>query len=77
MIPQNIPLDVRYEDDDLLVVHKPAGMVVHPGIGHHRGTLVNALYHFGKQNLPVMDNNYQDRLGLVHRIDKNTSVCWW
>lgn len=74
VIPQNIPIDLRYEDDDLLVLHKPAGMVVHPGIGHHRGTLVNALaYHFGQQNLPVMDGNYQDRLGLVHRIDKNTS----
>ncbi len=74
VIPQNIPLDIRYEDDDLLVVHKPAGMVVHPGIGHYRGTLVNALtYHFGAKNMPVMDGNYQDRLGLVHRIDKNTS----
>lgn len=74
VMPQNIPLDVRFEDDDLLIVYKPAGMVVHPGIGHHRGTLVNALaYHFGNQGLPVMDGNYQDRLGLVHRIDKNTS----
>ncbi len=74
VVPQNIPLDIRYEDEDLLIVHKPAGMVVHPGIGHYRGTLVNALaYHFGKDKLPVMDGNYQDRLGLVHRIDKNTS----
>ncbi len=74
LVPQKIPLDIRYEDEDLLIVHKPAGMVVHPGIGHYRGTLVNALaYHFGEQQLPVMDGNYQDRLGLVHRIDKNTS----
>lgn len=72
--PQDIPLDIRFEDDDLIVLHKPAGMVVHPGIGHYRNTLVNALaYHFGHQNLPVMDGNMQDRLGLVHRIDKNTS----
>lgn len=72
VVPQNIPLDIRYEDEDLLVVHKPAGMVVHPGIGHHRGTLVNALaYHF--RNLPVLEGNQSDRLGLVHRIDKNTT----
>lgn len=74
VVPQPIPLDIRYEDEDLLIVHKPAGMVVHPGIGHYRGTLVNALaYHFGKDDLPVLEGNYQDRLGLVHRIDKNTS----
>lgn len=74
LVPQKIPLDIRYEDEDLLIVHKPAGMVVHPGIGHYRGTLVNALaYYFGEQNLPVMEGNQQDRLGLVHRIDKNTS----
>ena len=74
VIPQNIPLNIIYEDEDLLIVNKPAGMVVHPGIGHSRGTLVNALaYHFGHDKLPVMDGNYNDRLGLVHRIDKNTS----
>lgn len=72
--PQNIPLDIIYEDDELLVLIKPAGMVVHPGVGHHRNTLVNALaYYFRAQNLPVMDEAYSDRLGLVHRIDKNTS----
>lgn len=74
LIPQKIPLDIRYEDDDVLIIHKPAGMVVHPGIGHYRGTLVNALaYYFGERELPAMEGNYQDRLGLVHRIDKNTS----
>jgi len=74
VVPQDIPLDIYYEDDDLLVVYKPAGMVVHPGIGHRRNTLVNALaYHFGHHNLPVMEGNDRDRLGLVHRIDKNTS----
>ena len=71
--PQNIPLDIRYEDEDLLVLHKPAGLVVHPGIGHSKGTLVNALaYHF-HHDLPVLEGNQSDRLGLVHRIDKNTS----
>ncbi|MEZ4989978.1 MAG: RluA family pseudouridine synthase [Saprospiraceae bacterium] len=70
--PEDIPLDIRYEDEHVLVIHKPAGMVVHPGIGHRRGTLVNALaYHF--KELPVMEGNQSDRLGLVHRIDKNTS----
>jgi len=73
LVAQNIPLDIRYEDDDVLIVHKAAGMVVHPGVGHARGTLVNALaYHFGK-DLPVMEGNSEDRVGLVHRIDKNTS----
>ena len=72
IIPQDIPLDIRYEDDDIIILHKPPGLVVHPGIGHSQGTLVNALaYHFEK--LPVLKGNDQDRLGLVHRIDKNTS----
>jgi 23S rRNA pseudouridine1911/1915/1917 synthase len=74
VVPQDIPLDIVYEDEDLLVVHKPAGMVVHPGVGHRKNTLVNALaYHFGHHDLPVMEGNERDRLGLVHRIDKNTS----
>ena len=69
LTPENIPLDIVYEDDDLLVVNKPAGMVVHPGHGNYSGTLINALvYHF--ENLP---NNSSDRPGLVHRIDKDTS----
>lgn len=67
--PENIPLDIVYEDDSLLVINKPAGLVVHPGHGNYTGTLVNALaYHF--QNLPL---NSSERPGLVHRIDKNTS----
>jgi len=66
--PENIPLDIVYEDDTIIVINKPAGMVVHPGVGNWSGTLVNGLlYHF--QNLP----NNQERPGLVHRIDKNTS----
>jgi len=74
VIPQNIPLDIVYEDKNLLIVNKPAGMVVHPGVGHYKGTLVNALaYYLRDVNLPLMDESQQDRLGLVHRIDKNTS----
>ncbi len=67
--PENIPLDIIFEDEDVIVLNKPAGMVVHPGHGNHTGTLVNALiYHI--KNLP---NNSSDRPGLVHRIDKDTS----
>jgi 23S rRNA pseudouridine1911/1915/1917 synthase len=69
LVAENIPIDVIYEDDALLVVNKPAGMVVHPGHGNYSGTLINALlYHF--DNLP---NNSSNRPGLVHRIDKDTS----
>jgi len=69
LVGENIPLEVVYEDDTLLVVNKPAGMVVHPGHGNYSGTLINALiYRF--DNLP---NNSSDRPGLVHRIDKDTS----
>jgi 23S rRNA pseudouridine1911/1915/1917 synthase len=71
IIAQNIPLDIVYEDDELLVVNKPSGMVVHPAHGNWDGTLVNALvYHF--QNLPTHRNG-EIRPGLVHRIDKDTS----
>ncbi len=67
--PENIPLDIVYEDDSLIVLNKPAGLVVHPGHGNYTGTLVNALvYHF--QHLPMNSSN---RPGLVHRIDKDTS----
>ena len=69
LTPENIPLDIVYEDDQLLVINKPAGMVVHPGHGNYSGTLVNALaYHF--ENLPM---NSSERPGLVHRIDKDTT----
>jgi len=93
LIPEDIPLDIVYEDEDLLVVNKPAGMVVHPGHGNYTGTLVNALaYHFQQEGLNLnlggdaeamadqdAENNdgenfdYQQRMGLVHRIDKETS----
>lgn len=69
IIPENIPLDIVYEDDTLLVINKPANFVVHPGHGNYSGTLVNALaYHF--DNLPM---NSSERPGLVHRIDKDTT----
>lgn len=71
IIPENIPLDIVFEDDHLLVINKPAGMVVHPAYQNWNGTVVNALaYHF--QNLPQMKGN-EGRPGLVHRIDKDTS----
>ncbi len=71
LIPQDIPLNIVYEDDDIVIVNKPAGMVVHPAFGNYSGTLMNALlYHF--QHLPASKDNL-DRPGLVHRIDKNTS----
>jgi len=69
--PENIPLDIIYEDNDVLVINKPAGMVVHPGYNNYTGTLVNGLvYHF--QQLPTLPGN-DGRPGLVHRIDKDTS----
>ena len=71
IIPENIPLDIPYEDDDIIIVNKPAGMVVHPGHGNYSGTLVNALtYHL--KDLPLFQSGDM-RAGLVHRIDKNTS----
>jgi 23S rRNA pseudouridine1911/1915/1917 synthase len=67
--PENIPLNIVYEDDTLLLINKPADFVVHPGHGNYTGTLVNALaYHF--ENLPM---NSSERPGLVHRIDKDTT----
>ena len=70
IIPQDIPLNIVYEDDDVLVVDKEAGMVVHPGHGNYDGTLVNALaFYFEKKGQP----SDLDRVGLVHRIDQDTS----
>jgi len=69
LIPQNLELDIVYEDDYIIIVNKESGMVVHPGHGNYSGTLINALlYHF--ENLP---NNSTNRPGLVHRIDKDTT----
>jgi len=71
IIPEDIPLNIIYEDDDLMVVNKPAGLVVHPGCGNYTGTLVNAIaWHL--RNNPEYDPN-DPQVGLVHRIDKDTS----
>lgn len=71
LIPQDIPLQILYEDDDIIVVNKEAGMIVHPGIGNYTGTLINALaWHL--KDLPLFKSG-EIRPGLVHRIDKNTS----
>ncbi len=70
LIPENIPLTIIYEDDDVIVINKQAGLVVHPGYGNYTGTLVNGLiYHF--ENLPK--TSIPNRPGLVHRLDKNTT----
>jgi len=71
ILPENIPLDILYEDDDLIVVNKPKGMVVHPAAGHYSGTLVNALMYHCKDNLSGI--NGVMRPGIVHRIDMNTT----
>lgn len=72
LLPEDIPLKVLYEDDDVVVIDKPAGLVVHPGHGNWTGTLVNALlFHFGK--LPPVPGAEIPRPGLVHRLDKDTS----
>ena len=71
ILPENIPLDILYEDRDVLVVNKPKGMVVHPGAGHYSGTLVNALlYHCGDSLSGI---NGVLRPGIVHRIDRDTT----
>lgn len=71
ILPENIPLEIVYEDSDLLVVNKPKGMVVHPAAGHSSGTLVNALMHHCGNSLSGI--NGEIRPGIVHRIDKDTS----
>lgn len=72
--PEYIPLDIVYEDEDVMVINKPVGLVVHPGVGNKSGTLVNGLtYYFQNKGLPLKEGNTPDRAGLVHRIDKDTS----
>lgn len=73
LVPASIPLDIRYEDDYLLVISKQAGLVCHPAEGHYGDTLVNALIaHCGRENLCDVQGE-QDRLGIVHRLDRDTS----
>jgi len=71
LIPEDIPLNIVYDDEELIIVNKVEGMVVHPGFGNYSGTLMNALVHHF-DNLPKRDD-FETRPGLVHRIDKNTS----
>ena len=71
ILPQNIPLDVLYEDDDVIVINKPKGMVVHPAAGHYKDTLVNGLLYHCKDSLSGI--NGVMRPGIVHRIDMNTT----
>ena len=71
IVPENIPLDILYEDSDILVVNKPRGMVVHPALGHYSGTLVNAVMYHCRDDLSTINGVL--RLGIVHRIDKDTT----
>jgi 23S rRNA pseudouridine1911/1915/1917 synthase len=73
IIPEDIPLKIVYEDDDVMVIDKDAGMVVHPGSGNPSGTLVNAVAFYLKKQNPQINEDDLARFGLVHRIDKNTS----
>lgn len=76
IMPQDIPLDIVYEDDDVMVVNKPFGLAVHPGVGIPNGTLVNAVaWHLQEKmkEMPVMEGNESSRAGIVHRIDKDTT----
>jgi 23S rRNA pseudouridine1911/1915/1917 synthase len=74
LAPEEIPLSIIYEDEDLMVINKQAGLVVHPGVGNWTGTMVNGLiYYLQHTALPLMEGNPIDRPGIVHRIDKNTS----
>jgi 23S rRNA pseudouridine1911/1915/1917 synthase len=73
IIPENIPFKIVYEDEELMVVDKAAGMIVHPGSGNPGGTLVNAIAFYLKQQNPDLSEDELARFGLVHRIDKNTS----
>ncbi|MEJ7611852.1 MAG: RluA family pseudouridine synthase [Ferruginibacter sp.] len=73
IIPQDIPLNIVFEDDELIIINKPVGMVVHPGSGNPDNTLINAVAWHLKYNCPEIDESALPRYGLVHRIDKNTS----
>jgi 23S rRNA pseudouridine1911/1915/1917 synthase len=73
VVPEPMDLNIVYEDDALMVIDKPAGLVVHPGSGNYTGTLLNGVAYYLKQQNPDLDENVLPRYGLVHRIDKNTS----
>ena len=73
VVPEEMPLNIVYEDDDLMLINKPAGMVVHPGSGNYTGTLLNGVSWYLQQQRPDLSEDTLPRFGLVHRIDKNTS----
>jgi len=73
VVPENIPLNIIYEDEDIIIVNKPAGLVVHPGSGNYNGTLLNGIAYHLRQMNPSVSEETLPRFGLVHRIDKNTS----
>jgi 23S rRNA pseudouridine1911/1915/1917 synthase len=73
IVPEKLPLDIMYEDEALMVLNKPAGMVVHPGSGNYTGTLLNGVAWYLQQKQPDLTETVLPRFGLVHRIDKNTS----
>ena len=73
VIPEEMDLNILYEDTDLMIVNKPAGMVVHPGSGNYTGTLLNGVSHYLKLQNPSISEDLLPRFGLVHRIDKNTT----
>lgn len=73
VVPEKMELNIQYEDADLMIVNKPAGMVVHPGSGNYSGTLINGVAFYLQQTNPAISEDLLPRFGLVHRIDKNTS----
>jgi 23S rRNA pseudouridine1911/1915/1917 synthase len=73
IIPEHLPLNIVYEDDDILIINKPAGLVVHPGSGNYSGTLINGVAYYLLQQNQALSEETLPRFGLVHRIDKNTS----
>src|SRR6476661_5711902 len=73
VVPEKMELNIVFEDDDILIINKPAGMVVHPGSGNYSGTLLNGIAWYLKSEDPAISESTLPRFGLVHRIDKNTS----
>ena len=73
VVPEKLPIDIVYEDDDIMLINKKAGMVVHPGSGNYTGTLLNGIAWYLKEKHPEINEDSLPRFGLVHRIDKNTS----
>lgn len=73
IIPENLPLNIVYEDDEILIINKPVGLVVHPASGNKTGTLINGVAYYLQQQNTTINENTLPRFGLVHRIDKNTS----